>query len=222
MKHLPHLPHGKVDNAVFIHGNLDDLGLRPHPFRVFCHVARRGNCFASVATIAKTCRMNPDTVRKALKGLVQEGHLTAQYRKGETTLYAVNHSKIINEPLPKGGSTPSEKEGVPPSTNKVAHPSEKKGGHPYEKRGGKVYPTKDIHLSKENHRNNKMSSSVMIIELSKAIAAAEKACEEFKGQHRGEAAGGDYIWTTGTFPRYREMRDKLKAMKEKHESLLME
>ena len=67
-----------------------------------------------------------------------------------------------------------------------------------------------------------MSSSVMIIELSKAIAAAEKACEEFKGQHRGEAAGGDYIWTTGTLPRYREMRDKLKAMKEKHEKLLME
>ena len=194
---MPHLPHGKVDNAAFIHGNLDDLGLRPHPFRVYCHVARRGNCFASVATIAKTCRMNPDTVRKALKGLVNVGLLTAQYRKGETTLYAVNHSKIISGPLPKGGSTPSEKNGVPPSTNKV--------GHPYEKRGGKVYPTKDIPLSKENHRNNKMSSSVMIIELSKAIAASEKACEEFKGRHRGEVAGGDYHWDLGTREHYLEI-----------------
>ena len=67
-----------------------------------------------------------------------------------------------------------------------------------------------------------MSSSVMIIELSKAITATEKACEEFKGRYCGEAAGGEYIWTTGTLPRYREMRDKLKAMKEKHERLLME
>ena len=142
LKHLPHLPHGKVDNAVFIHGNLDDLGLPPHPFRVYCHVARRGQCFASVATIAKTCRMNPDTVRKALKSLVQEGLLTAQYRKGETTLYAVNHSKIINEPLPKGGSTPSRKNGVPPSINKVAPPPKRREATPMKRGEAKYIPLK--------------------------------------------------------------------------------
>ena len=86
--------------------------------------------------------MNPDTVRKALKKLVQEGLLTAQYRKGETTLYGVNHSKIINEPLPKGGSTPSRKNGVPPSINKVAPPPKRREATPMKRGEAKYIPLK--------------------------------------------------------------------------------
>jgi hypothetical protein len=166
--------------------------------------------------------MNPDTVRKALKGLVQGGLVTAQYRKGETTIYKVNHSKIINEPLPKEGSTPTGKDGVPPSQNKVAHPSEKKGGHPYENRGDKVYPTKSIPLRKEPHRNKNMSNDVKLITLDKAIMAAEKEAKEYKDRHLGEVALGDGHWDPGTRKRWIEKRNKVKALKEKREAILLE
>jgi hypothetical protein len=166
--------------------------------------------------------MHADTVRKALKELVNAGLLIAQYRRGMTTIYRVDHQRIINGPPRKEGSTPYEKQGDPPSTNKGVHPFGNKGGDPYEKQGDKVYPTKSIPLSNNNNRDKKMNDNVLIIELSKAIKALEESCEEFKGQHRGEVAGGEYIWTDGTKPHYLEMRKELKAMKERHKRLLME
>jgi DNA-binding transcriptional regulator YhcF (GntR family) len=111
-----------VDNAIFIQSSLDEWGLRPHAFRVLCHVARRGKCFAGVPTTAKTCRMHTDMVRKAFRELVQAGLLTAQYRSEMTTLYRVNHHKVINEPLRKEGSTLSEKQGDQTSTNNGVPP----------------------------------------------------------------------------------------------------
>jgi len=147
-----------VDNAIFIHCNLDDWGLRPTVFRVLCHVARRGDCHASVQTISKVCCIHKDTVRKALKELVNSGLLFSKYRQGATTKYMVNHSKIINAPPRKEGSTPCERNGVPPS--------EKKGGHPYESKGGKVYPTKSIPLSK-SPSNMKMNRDAEMYALGK-------------------------------------------------------
>ena len=194
-----------MDNAAFIHGNLDDFGLRPHTFRVLCHVARRGQCFASIASIANTCRINADTVRKALKLLVQAKLLNVQYRKGQTNIYEVNHLQILNEPLRKEGSTPYEKKGV----------------HPYEKRGGKVNPSKSIPLSKGHQTETKMNHNVLLIELGKTITAMEKACKEYRDRHCGEAAGGEYIWTTGCEPHYLKMKSELKALKEKHKKILM-
>ena len=186
-----------MENAAFIHCNLDDWGLKPHAFRVFCHIARRGKCFASVAKIASVCRINSDTARKALKDLVKQGLLKPEYRKGETTIYEVNHRNIVESPLPSKGSTPSDKSGVLPSQNKGGHPTEKKGGHPYEMRGDKVYPPKSIQLSKGNKGKSNMNNNVLLIELGKAIKALEKDCKEYRDRHRGEAAGGEYIWTPG-------------------------
>jgi hypothetical protein len=202
-----------MDNAAFIHGNLDDFGLRPHTFRVLCHVARRGQCFASIASIANTCRINADTVRKALKLLVQAKLLNVQYRKGQTNIYKVNHLQILNEPLRKEGSTPYEKKGV--------HPYEKKGVHPYEKRGGKVNPSKSIPLSKGHQVESKMNHNVLLIELGKQITALEKSSKEYRDRHCGEAAGGEYIWTAGCKPRYQEMMSELKVLKEGRKKILM-
>ena len=211
-----------MDNAIFIHSNLDEWGLRPHPYRVICHVARRGECFASVPTIAKACLMHADTVRKALKELVNAGLLIAQYRRGMTTLYRVNHQRIINGPPRKEGSTPYEKQGDLPSTNKGGDPSGNKGGDPYEKQGDKVYPIKDIPLRKEPHRNKNMSNDVKLITLDKAITATEREAEEYKGRRCGFTACGDELWDPGSREKWVEMREKVKALKEKREAILLD
>jgi hypothetical protein len=82
------------DNAgelrVFIPAKLDDYGLRPNVFRVYCHMARRaGNdgAWPSIASIARVCRLHPQTVRKALRFLTANGFLVATPRRGTTTLY---------------------------------------------------------------------------------------------------------------------------------------
>ena len=127
----------------------------------------------------------------------------------------------LKEPR-KEGSTPYEKKGDPPSTNKGVHPSGNKGGDPYEKQGDKVYPIKDIPLRKEPPRNKNMSNDVKLITLDKAIMAAEKEAEEYKGRHCGEVACGDGIWTSGTREKWLEMRKKVKALKEKREAILLD
>lgn len=59
---------------------LDEAGLRPSEFRLFCHVSRRGpkGCFALLRTMAEICRMDKETVSKALADLVDRNML---YRK---------------------------------------------------------------------------------------------------------------------------------------------
>lgn len=75
----------------FIPSVLDEYGLKPSVFRVYCHIARRDGgeqgAWASVASIARTCQIHPQTVRKALKFLVTEEFLTRQTRRGATTIY---------------------------------------------------------------------------------------------------------------------------------------
>jgi hypothetical protein len=163
--------------------------------------------------------MHADTVRKALKELVQAGLLIAQYRRGMTTLYRVNPQRIRNGPLRNGGSTPYEKKGDPPSVNNGVHPSENKGGDPYEKKGDKGYPIKDIPLRKEPdpHRN----STVRLITLDKVITDTEKEAEVYKARHCGEVACGDGIWDPGTRERWFEMRNKVKELKEEREEILL-
>ena len=211
-----------MNNGLFIHCNLDDCGLRPHPFRVLCHVARRGKCFASVPTIATICRIHADTVRKALKELVQERLLIAQYRQGMTTIYRVNHQRIINGSPRKEGSTPYEKKGDLPCGNDGAVPPEKKVGDPSEKQGDKVYPIKDIPLRKKLQRNNGMSKNVELIELSKAITGREKEAKEYKDRHCGDTACGVQHWDPGTREKWVDKGRMIKALMKKHADLLLD
>ena len=75
---------------VFIPAKLDDYGLKPNVFRVYCHMARRaGNdgAWPAIAKIARVCRLHPQTVRKALQFLTARGFLIAKPRGGASTLY---------------------------------------------------------------------------------------------------------------------------------------
>ena len=162
--------------------------------------------------------MHTDTVRKAFRELVQAGLLTAQYRSEMTTLYRVNHHKVINEPLRKGGSTLSGKQGDQTSTNNGVPPSEKRGGDPSEKQGDKVYPTKSIPLSK-SPSNMKMSRNVEVIALGKSIDRKEKEIKEYKERNHNEYTSPQ--WAPGTKEKYLEMRKNFEDMKQKQDSILM-
>lgn len=75
---------------VFIPSKLDDYGLMPSAFRVYCHIARRDGhrgAFAAVELMAHVCRLHPQTVRSALKNLVFHGLLKREQRPGRTTIY---------------------------------------------------------------------------------------------------------------------------------------
>lgn len=66
---------------VFVHSSLDDLGLSPQEFRVYGHLARRagrGVAFPAIASIAETCRIHPQTARRAVATLIKRGLITRE------------------------------------------------------------------------------------------------------------------------------------------------
>ena len=77
------------DIGAFIPSTLDDFGLDPYQFRVYCRIVRRagnGACFESVNNIAEACRMDRKKVFSSLKFLLA-------------------HRLIEKEPTPKKGAT---------------------------------------------------------------------------------------------------------------------
>jgi hypothetical protein len=117
-------------NVVFIHSRLDDYGLTPPQFRVYAHLARRagsGAAWPAIATIAATCRLDPKTVRKALRTLVGHKLIHKKERPSETTLYTLTQAsdwqppthisgqpyQSANPPAKWEGSTTKPHEGQP-------------------------------------------------------------------------------------------------------------
>lgn len=119
-------------HLVFIHSTLDDLGLKPAVFRVYCHLARRANAggaldgvaWPAVAGMAEVCRLHPQTVRQALRSLTSLRMITATVRSGRTTEYRLAHPSRWLRPAPVNSSTsPSASQGTP-SVPVSAPPSE--------------------------------------------------------------------------------------------------
>jgi hypothetical protein len=75
----------------FIHSTLDDAGLSPTEFRLYCHVLRRsgssGYFDESGPNAARVCRVNQKTWRRSVKRLVDLHMLEAKPRTGATTIY---------------------------------------------------------------------------------------------------------------------------------------
>jgi DNA-binding MarR family transcriptional regulator len=118
--------HNSESNTIFIHSSLDDLGLSAQEFRIYAHLARRagaGEAFPAVATIAKVCRLNEETVRSALKELAGRGMVTKQERPGQTNIYRLTAPSRWTTPPKRGGTT-------------AKHPPETRGGHPPQTEGG--------------------------------------------------------------------------------------
>lgn len=126
--------------VVFIHSCLDDYGLSPQQFRVYAHLARRaggGKAFPSVATVARVCKLHPQTARAALHVLVKHRLISRETRPGTTPIYRLTPCTEWDPPV-SIASTPRGKSG-PIS---VSEGGTTKGveGCPYETEVGKGYP----------------------------------------------------------------------------------
>jgi DNA-binding transcriptional ArsR family regulator len=129
-------------NVIFVHSRLDDYGLPASVFRVYCHLARRagsGAAFPAVASIARICRLHPQTVRQALRVLVQHRLITREPRPGTTPIYRLTPAAQWQPPTNINGS-PSESDAPPlvsestPAKQIKGHPSESDAveGNPFE------------------------------------------------------------------------------------------
>ena len=126
---------------IAVHSTLDDANLSSEEFRVMAHICRRcgdeengRQCDSAIGTIAKVCRLHPDTVRNAIARLVELKWVSIIERPGRTKVH------VARFPDPSGlkvgvwfegrGMVSSEGfalEGGPPSGFKVGHPPGFKG-----------------------------------------------------------------------------------------------
>lgn len=147
------------DMPVFIHSELDDLGLTPFEFRAYAHLARRvndrsGTYWESVEEGARVCRMNVKTYRAALAGLVDHGLVSREDRPGQTSVYRLNPKADWRTPTESGRGTKSGRgagngRGAPTESGRTPLPNQVDKGTPskvlprrnsIEKRGEKFDP----------------------------------------------------------------------------------
>jgi hypothetical protein len=88
----------RPDYGAFIPSELDDYGLDPFEFRVFCHISRRagtsnGEFYEGDKNAAKRCCMELKTYRKAKHYLEQSGLITIEIRPGKTAIVHLVHCK---------------------------------------------------------------------------------------------------------------------------------
>jgi DNA-binding MarR family transcriptional regulator len=79
---------------LFVHSDLDDLGLNPSEFRVYAHLARRGGqngSWPGASSIASHCRIHRNRVFRCVKRLKELGLITVTRRFRTTNLYVLTH-----------------------------------------------------------------------------------------------------------------------------------
>jgi hypothetical protein len=69
---------------------------------------------------------------------------------------------------------------------------------------------------------NGLSKNVQLIDLGKAMKQLEDEADEYKGVHRGEAAGGEYHWDKGTREIWQAKRKEIKELRLRAEALRMD
>lgn len=77
---------------------LDSYGLDPYTYRVFVHVLRRGQCFASLKSIAALCSMSVRQVQHAFKVLESKKMVEKTERRGKTNIYTATPPEYWKQP----------------------------------------------------------------------------------------------------------------------------
>ncbi|OKH40152.1 helix-turn-helix domain-containing protein [[Phormidium ambiguum] IAM M-71] len=88
----------RSSQMIRVHADLDLYGLSPYEFRLYAHIARRGECFASLETTAKICKMSVRKAQYALKTLEKLGLVQKTVRKGKTDIYELTPRKCWKDP----------------------------------------------------------------------------------------------------------------------------
>jgi hypothetical protein len=186
----PEIPSGQAKlidktSPIFIHSELDDAGLLPSEFRVLCHIARRGECYASLETIAEICRLSEDTTRTVLKSLVAQSFILAERRDGETTLRRVAPRSSWN---PSRKSPPLGKKGSGVKPNPT--PPKKQEDHPSENKGAKGTPL-EVNPIKGIFPVQKLSTAELI-SLEKELDRIAKRRDQIKKSASHDAWGAKF------------------------------
>ncbi|MFB2934139.1 helix-turn-helix domain-containing protein [Aerosakkonemataceae cyanobacterium BLCC-F154] len=88
----------RSSQMIFVHADLDLYGLSPYEFRLYAHIARRRECFSSLQTTAKICKMSVRKAQYALKTLEKLGLVQKTVRKGKTDIYELTPRNCWKEP----------------------------------------------------------------------------------------------------------------------------
>ena len=183
----------EAEKFAFIPALLDDYGLTPPEFRIFCRISRRGVCDESVPNMARGCRMNPDTAWKAIKFLCAVGMVKRTPRHGETTVFEITPmSRWAKPPINRDAPDPATRPLVSGATHRKVM-----GGHPPETEGHKGTPPEGTPF-KESKRASPRSGGMrfdlaglvgqVVNKASVTLASAptvEQVSEEMEKQFKG-------------------------------------
>ncbi|MBN3897397.1 MAG: hypothetical protein HWQ41_19580 [Nostoc sp. NOS(2021)] len=78
--------------------DLDLYGLDPYEFRIYGHIARRGDCYSNLKTMGAICNMSVRQAQYALKKLKDKNLITQKKRKGTTDLYQITDKSSWKQP----------------------------------------------------------------------------------------------------------------------------
>ena len=128
---IPQSRHGEIhdsrDHAIFVHSELDDIGLSAQEFRIYGHLARRvgrnHHAWPSLTGMAEKCKLNRHTVINAIQGLLERGLIRVEKNPGRMNHYILTPRKewvVSKGALPKRGTGGSAKRGTAP-VSKEAH-----------------------------------------------------------------------------------------------------
>lgn len=126
----------------FIPAVLDDCGLSATEFRLYAHIARRvgrESRWVSISSAIKTCGMDPKTVKRCLKQLVEMNLIAKEPRGGMPSVFKLNPPDVWN-PVQK----PPQGEKRTDTKTKT-HPD-----HPVQKPPHKGYPIKVLQKGSPN------------------------------------------------------------------------
>jgi hypothetical protein len=100
---------------LIIPAELDDADLTVYAFRLLCHLARRGagqqGAWGSTEGMAAKLRIDPKTIKKALRELIEKGWITRTARPGLTSLYTLA-TQPTRAPRPPDGPGYQTAQGV--------------------------------------------------------------------------------------------------------------
>ncbi len=136
------------DERPFIPRKMDDAGLTAAQFRILCRVSRRGECYESIANMARGCRLAIKTVKSVLPHLISRNMLSKQNRTGQTSVYRVQPAMEWRaEPGPNDYPAQMATQVVkPPPPQGKRHPA-----HPAQTVPHKGNPTKAIPIMGDPH-----------------------------------------------------------------------
>lgn len=188
----------RYESPAWISAVMDDAGLTAAEFRVLAHVCRRAGdgsngrgCDASIASMAKVCKVHPDRLGQMLKRLVELGWLEVEVRQGRSWVYTPRFPEC-NPPTNKGWVEEN------PPLECHPHPPTNKGGAPLTIEGDEGKPEVKPEREKERDSNSAPDGTAFVRARSQIQFTWEAVQLVTSDMHRRAMGNPDELF--GVFP----------------------